>query len=269
MRRFGLKNAAALLVALALLLAGCGQTEVPEADGSLAKVLDARHLVLGLDASFPPMGFTDESGELVGFDIDVAREVCARLGIELVLRPIDWDAKEDELNSGNIDCIWNGMSATPARAESMLLSEPYMRNELILIVSDGSDARVARDLWGGKVGAQAGSSAQEVLEESDLADEVTEVLWGDNLELIDMLKRGELDAVLLDSVVAYYYIAASAERLYVLSDSLSEDELAIGFRKGDLALRDAVQKQLIAMKGDGSLGDISMQWFGTDITIVR
>lgn len=120
---------------------GCNtQKDMTVRDDSLQKVLNAGQLILDFDMGFLPMGFIDESGESVGFDIDMAREVCDRLGIALVVQGIDWDTKEDYLNDGRIDCIWNGLSVTPERAEAMNLTEPYMKNELIFVVA-GSTTR--------------------------------------------------------------------------------------------------------------------------------
>lgn len=257
---------------LTLTVSGCGgvtRTDAPTSDGSLQRVLDAGRLVLGLDANFPPMGFTDETGEIVGFDIDVAQEVCNRLGIELVKQPIDWDTKEDDLNSGRIDCIWNGMSISPARTEAMELSEPYMKNELIFVVPENNTAQTPHDLSGMTVGVQSGSTTQEVLESSDLYANIRVVLFDDCLTLFEQLEEGNVDAVFVDSVVAYYFIYSSEERLFVLDNSLSEEKCAIGFRKGNRELRDRVQELLSEMKTDGTLGDISAKWFGSDITLVR
>ena len=260
-----------LTAILALTAAGCGsaQTGDNRSDGSLQKILDAGQLVLGLDTEFPPMGFIDETGEIVGFDIDVAQEVCDRLGIALVKKGIDWDTKEEDLDKGNIDCIWNGMSVTPARAEAMNLSEPYMKNEVIVVVLGSSDIEGLRDLAGRKVGVQSGSTAQEVLETSDRVKDISVVTYDDNMELLNKLELGETDAALVDSVVAYHFILSSDKKYYILPDSLGEEEYAIGFRKGDQALRDRVQEILSEMKGDGTLGDISKKWFGSDITTVR
>lgn len=261
----------ALAALLPLSAAGCagGKAPAAESDGSLQKVLDAGRLVLGLDASFPPMGFADESGEIVGFDIDVAREVCNRLGVELVKQPIDWDEKENDLNSGRIDCIWNGMSVTPARAESMNLSLPYMKNELIFVDSGASGVKGVGDLDGLTVGVQSGSTAQDVLRETSYYRDIFAVPLDDNVEMLKRLEEGKLDAVLLDSVVAYYLIFSSSETYYVLPNSLAEEEYAIGFRKNDRELRDKVQEIIGAMKEDGSLGEISKKCFGSDITTVK
>ena len=273
MKRTNLKRIfAGLLAALLLVLAGCAisaEKQTAQKDDSLQKVLDAGQLVLGLDVSFPPMGFTDENGEIVGFDIDVAQEVCKRLGVRLVKQGIDWDQKEDDLNGGKIDCIWNGFSVTPERAEKMNLSEPYMKNELIVVVLKGSDAKILADLKGRTVGVQKGATAQEVLEASKLFPDI-EMKTYDTVEtVVERLNEKEIDAALIDSVFAYHYVFPSDNEYFSLSESLSEEEYAIGFRKGDGALRDKVQEILREMKADGTLGKISQKWFDSDITIVK
>lgn len=252
-------------------------TETPEEttaapagdDESLQKVLSDKKLVLGLDASFPPMGFTDDSNEIIGFDIDVAQEVCDRMGIELVKQPINWDTKEQDLNVGKIDCIWNGMSINPARAEAMNLSEPYMKNEMIFVVPSDSDIKSMDDLKGKTIGVQTGSTAQEILEGADLFADITESPLEDNITALNQMELGFSDAVFLDSVVANYLITANNKDYVILDGSLEAEEYAIGFRKNDQALRDEVQKQLGEMKADGKLGEISTKWFGSDITTVK
>ena len=260
--------AAALML---LSVAGCKDenTYDPEKDDSLKKVLDAGQLVLGLDLDFPPMGYMNDEGEVVGFDIDVAREVCRRLNIELVTQGIDWDEKEDDLNSGRIDCIWNGFSITPARDESMNLSDPYMKNEMIVVVSGESSLKALRDLKGCRVGVQSGSTAQEILEKSEIYAEVTPVLYDTVVLALKELDEGKIDAAVVDSIVAYNYILSSPAKYFVLSDSLGEEEYAVGFRKEDRKLRDRIQEIINEMKTDGTLGEISKEWFGSDITTVK
>ena len=258
------------IFAILLATAGCGaKKNSSENDNSLKKVLDAGQFVLGLDTEYPPMGFIDETGEIVGFDIDIAREVCTRLGVSLVTKGIDWDAKEDLLNNGDIDCIWNGMSVTPARAKSMNLSESYIKNELIFVVVGGSDILGLDDLKGKKVGVQSGSSTQDVIEATDFRADIEIVTFDTNMELMKSLTEGNMEAAFVDSLNAHYYIASSDKQFFVLPDGLNEEECAIGFRKGDGALRDKVQEIVSEMKVDGSLGEISKKWFGSDITIVK
>lgn len=237
------------------------------ADDSLQKVLDSGEFVLGLDATFVPMGYTDENNDIVGFDIDVAEEVCSRMGVALVKQPINWDTKEEDLNLGKIDCIWNGMSVNPSRAEEMNLSEPYMRNSMVFVVGEGSDIAGKDALDGKTVAVQNGSTAQTILEDSGL--NVTVNAIATNVEALQQLELGLVDSVFLDSVVAEYEIKNSGKAYTILPDGLEEEEYAIGFRKEDNALRNKVQDTLHEMKEDGTLGSISEKWFGSDITIVE
>lgn len=246
------------------------ESETPaEGDQSLQNILDKGELVLGLDASFPPMGFTDESNEIIGFDIDVAQEVCNRMGVELVKQPINWDTKEEDLKVGKIDCIWNGMSINPARAEAMNLSDPYMKNEMIFVVPADSEVKSMDDLEGKTVGVQTGSTAQEILEAWDKFDTITESPLEENVTALSQMELGFSDAVFLDSVVANYFITSNNKDYVVLDGNLEAEEYAVGFRKEDQALRDEVQKTLSEMKADGALGEISTKWFGSDVTTVQ
>ena len=226
-----------------------------DADESLQKVLDSGKFILGLDATFKPMGYTDENDEIVGFDIDVAEEVCSRLGVELVKEPID--------------CIWNGMSVNSGREEAMNLSEPYMKNSMIFVVGPSSEAKGMEDLKGKTIAVQNGSTAQEILEKCDISDSITVQAMSTNVEALQQLDLGIVDAVFLDSVVADFEIKSSGKDYVSLPDGLEEEEYAIGFRKNDQKLRDEVQKILSEMKADGKLGEISTKWFGSDITTVK
>lgn len=257
----------AVLMMLSLLF-GCGKSEV-QTDDSYKKITDKGELVLGFDDNFPPMGFKDESGNYVGFDIDVAKETCKRLGVDLKLQPINWDEKEKDLNEGRIDCIWNGLSVNSERQESMNLSEPYMENQLVFVVRKDSACKTTDDLKGKTVGTQAGSSTESALASASNIPEIKTELADDNVTLFDMLDTNRIDAVFLDSIVAYYYIAENNKEYYVLPTVLDNEDFAIGFRKDDRVLRDVVQKMLHEMKEDGTLARISTDWFGTDVTIVK
>ena len=284
------KNFARILAALALvptlMFAGCAsevtvdeaaenttaaenaeETAAASEDASLQNVLDAGKLVLGLDATFKPMGFTDEEDNIVGFDIDLAEEVCKRMGVELVKQPVDWDTKEQDLDAGKIDCIWNGMSVTDERAEIMNLSDPYMKNDMIFVVKTDSAIASQADLDGKTVAVQSGSSAQTILAESGL--NITTVELATNVECLQQLELDLADAVFMDSVVANYEITTTGKAFTVLPDGLSPEEYAIGFRKNDQALRDEVQRILSEMKADGTVEEISTKWFGSDITTIQ
>ncbi len=268
----GMKRMLPVILALLLCFSatGCGKSDqAASKDDSLAKVIASRQLVIGLDDAYPPMGFRDDNGRIVGFDIDMANEACHRIGVEPVFRPINWEEKEKELNSGAIDCIWSGMSVTPERAEAMNLSESYVQNELIFVVYEDSDVKAYRDLPGKRIGFQAGSSTEDALRNDPLGQTATILSYDSIPELLAELKSGRLDAILIDSIVAYYCIFNGKDTYYVLPDSLLEEECAIGFRKGDILLRDKLQSVISDMKADGTLGAISDKWFGSDITIVK
>ncbi len=239
-------------------------------DSSLQDVLDKGSFILGLDDSFPPMGFRDENGEIVGFDIDAAIEVAKRLGVELVPQPIDWNAKEQELATGNIDCIWNGFTVTPERERVMAFSAPYVRNAQVVVVRGDSDVNTLEDLAGGSVGVQAGSSAQVAIDDTPgFKDSLKEIIeFKENLTALMDLEIGGVDAVVMDLLVANDNINRSGKDFRILDQTLTEEEYAIGFRKNDIALRDAVDAELLAMAEDGTLAQIAEKWFGADITIV-
>jgi polar amino acid transport system substrate-binding protein len=234
------------------------------ADNSLEKVQDAGVFVLGLDDSFPPMGFRDENNEIVGFDIDLAKEVAGRLGVELKTQPIDWASKEQELATGNIDCIWNGFTITPERQKALLFSAPYLNNAQVVVVRADSQISSIENLAGKRVALQAGSTALNALNEnSELKSSLSEVVeLRDNLTAFMELNQRTVDAVILDEVVARYNISKSDYPFVVLSDKLASEEYAIGFRKKDVQLRDAVQNELNNMLGDGTMTKITAKWFG-------
>jgi polar amino acid transport system substrate-binding protein len=260
------------IVALALAIAlACALCTAALADGSLEKVTQSGKFILGLDDSFPPMGYRDENNEIVGFDIDLAREVSARLGVELVLQPIDWSAKELELSGGNIDCIWNGMSRTDEREQSMALSADYMNNKIVLMVKDEGYA-AKEDLADKVVAVQSDSFAEEVLDYEEYAEykaTLKEVrAYPDYLTAIMDLQNGNVDAVAIDLVVANYRIASLGDDSLRLIDDLEDDLFCVGFRKDDVALRDAVDAALKDMAKDGALDEICAKWFGENISLI-
>lgn len=258
----------ATVMTCGVLLSGCGGAD--GADTSLADVKAKGKLVMGLDDSFPPMGFRDENENIVGFDVDVAKEVTKRMGVELVLQPIDWTAKEQELATGNVDCLWNGFTKTPQRTKEMNLSDPYMKNTQVVVVLTDSEVKKLDDLAGKTVVVQGGSSAELAIDEKKgFKDTLKElVAVGDNIKAMMDLSVGGSDAVIMDEVVARYYSEKDPGKYRLLEETLADEEYVIGFAKKNQSLRDEVQKQLGEMAKDGTLGGISKTWFGTDITIV-
>lgn len=243
------------------------------ADNSLQYIKDNGKLVMGLDDTFAPMGFTDDNGDIIGFDVDLAKAVCEKLGVELVLQPVKWEAKEQELATKNIDCIWNGLSLTPERKENMTMSKPYMTNDISLVVKSDSTIATMADMAGLRLAVQGGSSAEEALNDDTnkaFRESLGQINPFDKYDtaLMDM-ETSNSDAVLMDTVMANYMINSLGKDYKVLGESLLPDEYAIGFRKGDAALCAEVEKALSELKADGTVAEISTKWFGTDITTIQ
>lgn len=228
--------------------------------------------VLGLDASFPPMGFTEADGTITGYDIDLAKEVSKRLNLEFVAKPINWEAKELELSSGSIDCIWNGFTMTEERLEKMAFTSAYLNNDQILVVRNDGTINSLKDAEGKVIGCQSGSSAEEAIESNrEFASSLKSVKkYEDNLTALNDLEVGGIDAVVMDSVVADYTIKIGKRNLTVVEESLSKEAYGIGFRNDEngIELRDKVQKVLLEMAEDGTVAKISENWFGKDISVI-
>lgn len=261
------------LLLVTMLLIGVMAHHAMAEDNSLQEILDKGTLILGLDDTFPPMGFRDENtNDIVGYDIDLAAEVAARLGVTLVCQPIDWAAKELELVGKNIDCIWNGMSITDERLESMAMSFPYMNNQIVMIAKDSAGYGSIEDMAGKNIAVQSGSFAEEVLETyeeyADFFASVNVLAYDEYLTALMDLQQGGVDGVLIDLVVAEYRIAGLGDDSLVVVDALEDDLYGIGFRKDDVALRDKVDEILLEMEADGTIAAISEAWFGKNISII-
>ncbi|MDO5521244.1 MAG: amino acid ABC transporter substrate-binding protein [bacterium] len=270
MKRIG--KVLSLLLMLSMVLSACGSKSASTGeDTSLKYIKDKGELVLGLDASFPPMGFKDDSGNIVGFDIDLAKEVCSRMGVTLKLQPVDWNNKEMELTTKNIDLIWNGLSYSQDRNDKMTLSESYMTNRQVMVVLKDSSIQTLADLKGKTVSLQSGSTASEAMDKNkEVKDSLKEVVKiDDNVKAMMDLQVNGSDAVAMDEVVARYYSEQNQGKYRILDETLSDEQYVVGFRKGDQQLCDEVMKYLKEMKNDGKLAEISTKWFGSDITTIK
>lgn len=243
-------------------------TDAPESEAAGTEK-SGDTFTVGFDQDFPPMGFVGEDGEFTGFDLELAAEVAERLGKEIVYQPIAWDAKDMELESGTIDCIWNGFTMN-GREDSYTWSEPYMKNNQVFVVKADAGISTKADLAGKVVDVQTDSSAEAALKE----DEELMNSFGQLVTVADYntafmdLESGAVDAIAMDDVVASYQIEQRQVDFVVLDETLAAEEYGIGFKLGNEELRDQVQDTLKEMAADGTLAEISNKWFGKDITTI-
>lgn len=227
---------------------------------------------VGLDDTFAPMGFRDDKGKLVGFDIDLATAVAKEMGLKIEFKPINWDAKDMELKSKNIDCIWNGMSQTPEREKAMSLSKKYLNNKIILMTQkDDVVVENAADLAKYNIGTQADSSALEMLGKNekynDFKDKITEYKSYDDA-ILDM-KAGRIDVIAIDQVLGEYKNKNMGEAMKSLEYNLGDDFYVIGFRKDDKELTKSVNEAIKTLIDNGEAAKISEKWFGKDIVVFK
>ncbi len=250
-----------LCVVMAMgLMVGCG-SDKDAASGSDAK----KKFTVGFDAAFPPYGYQDDNGEYVGFDLDLAAEVCKRNNWELVKQPLDWNSKDMELNTGAIDCIWNGFTMSEDRVDTYAWTEPYVDNSQVFVVKADSGIAAKADLKDKNVLVQADSSALEALKAKDNKalkdsfknlDEVPEY----NTAFLN-LEAGSGDAIAMDIGVAEYQLEQrGADKFKILDEKLSTEQYGIGFKLDNTELRDTVQKTLKAMVKDGKFMEIAKKW---------
>ena len=272
---------AAVLMAAAMVftMAGCGSSK--DADTSAKKETKTedskdkensdKQFIVGFDAEYPPYGYKDDNGEYVGFDLDLAQEVCARNGWELVKQPIDWDSKDMELNSGSIDCIWNGFTMT-GREDDYTWSKPYVDNSIVVVVKEGSGIEKKEDLAGIVIAVQADSSGLAALTDEEDNEENLKLAasFSDLQQVADYntafmnLEAGAVDAIVVDIGVADYQLE-SRTGFVMLDDKIRTEQYAVGFKLGNEELRDQVQSTLDEMVKDDTFDDIAKKWDLSDM----
>lgn len=275
-----MKKISALLLAMVMgvsMLSGCGETaqtsktEEKTADTSLEDIKAKGKFVVGLDATFAPMGFTDESGEIVGFDIDLAKASAEKMGVDVEFLPIDWDSKSMELASGNIDVIWNGFSISDERKKEVLFTDPYLTTGQVVVVKADSDIAKKTDLAGKKVALQDGSTSEEALK----ADTATYEAIGDsnisrfkeNTQVLMEVESGRADAAVIDEIFVRYYLAKEGmtDKFKVLDESFADEDYGVGGRLNDVSFINALNDAIKACISDGTASKYSLEWFGEDM----
>lgn len=252
----------AMTLALAGVLAGCSSSNSSDTSSTTNSnaASDAFTLIVGFDQSYPPYGFVGDDGNYTGFDLDLAQAVCEKEGWNLEMKAIDWDAKDALLSQGNINCIWNGFTME-GRENGYTFSDPYMLNEQVVVVKNDSDVSALSDLAGKTVMTQVDSAALDVLE-GDQADLNASFSGGavqtigDYNNAFMQLQSGMVDAVACDLSIAQYQVAQNPGQYVVLTESLSSEHYAVGFKKGDSDLANQVSEALKALDEEGKVKEL-------------
>jgi len=249
---------------MSMMILGCSDKALTTWD----EIEERGYFIVGLDDTFAPMGFRDESGELVGFDIDLAKAVSEVLGVEVQFQPIDWDSKVLELNSGKIDMIWNGLTITEEREKEMLFSNPYIENAQIIMVLENSNIDSISDLEGLTLGVQISSAAEEAVLKNSVSTLLDELVKYDtyNTALLE-LNNGQVDAIVIDEIMGRYIMSQNPGEYIVASENFGEEAYGIGFRLNSEDIRDKINEALVQLVEDGIAKTISEKWFDEDIFV--
>lgn len=276
-----LLSAVLALTLVAGLAVGCG-SEDAQSDASVNETEEAGEeaekptFIVGFDAEYPPYGYMDENGEYTGFDLELAEAVCEMEGWELVKKPIDWNSKDMELNSGSIDCIWNGFTMNGREAD-YLFSVPYVDNSQVIVVADNGEIATFADLAGKTVGVQAASAALSLLEtpeadggQKELADTFGSLnQFADYNTAFTELQAGALDALAIDIGVAKYQINTRGEGFVIIDQTLNTEQYAVGFRLGDQELCDTVNAALQELANSGKVAELAEKYEIADMVTLK
>ncbi len=267
MKKRFLLGAAALILSFSMIGCSSSQGSSSKEDKSLEAIKQKGEFVVGLDDTFAPMGFRDEKGEIVGLDIDLAKEVAKRMGVKAVFKPVEWDGIIMSLNNEDIDLIWNGLSITEKRKEQINYSSPYMLDGQAIIVKGNSSIKSKKDLKGKIVALQMGSTSEDAVQkEPEVLNSFKELKkYGNYAEALMDLQIGRVDAVVIDEMVGRYYMTKKPGVYTVLDEGFEAQEMGIGFRKSDISFKNEVNKILDEMKADGTAKKISEKWLGKDL----
>src|SRR5471030_2192941 len=264
----------AIIATLGTTLVACkGTTQNKSSEAkATGSTLDKDELVIGLDDTFVPMGFKDESGKLVVFDVDLADAVAKKLNKTIKFQPIDWSMKETELNNGNIDLIWNGYSITDKRKEKVEFSKPYLNNTQVIVTLADSNIKSKTDLAGKKVGAQNESTAVDAVKADGgimkSFDGGKIVTFTDNNDALMDLEAKRLDDIVVDEILARYYMKARGQEKYkILTENFGKEQYGVGIKKGDTKFVEAFNKALDEVIADNTAAEISKKWFQEDIIV--
>ncbi|WP_413538067.1 amino acid ABC transporter substrate-binding protein [Enterococcus malodoratus] len=256
-------------------LTACGKKEA-SGDDSWKTIEKDKKVTIGLDDTFVPMGFKDEDGKIVGFDVDLAKAVFKEYDIKAEFQPIDWSMKENELENGTIDLIWNGYTVTKSREKKVLFTDPYAQNEQVLVTKKDSNITKAEDMKGKILGAQEGSSGYEAFNNQaktlkDIVKDNDATLYASFNEAMIDLENGRINGLLIDKVYADYYLkqANKLNDYNIFSVGFKNENFAVGARKGDKELVKKINSAFKELQENRKYGEISKKWFGEELSLPK
>lgn len=264
-----------LVLVVSIFAVGCGgndpktEGDVTPTDTSLTDLQERGLMIVGCDDQFPPMGFVGDDNKLTGFDLELAALVAEKLGVTMQPQVIDWAAKEMELNSGNIDVIWNGYTINAERNEKVEYTKPYLQNEQLIMVKADSDIKKKVDLAGKKLGTQVESAGLDAINDDKEVSESMESLSEYDTFILALtdLKSNRLDAVVTDKTLINYVMNKDPGAFKVLDENMGDEYYGIGCAKGSVALREAIDKALDELEAEGKIDELTNKWFGENIVI--
>lgn len=253
-----------IVLSFIFLLSGCKSKPL----NTWEEIIERGYIVVGLDDTFAPMGFRNNSGDLVGFDVELAKEVGKMLNIEVRFQAIDWDSKTLELNSGTIDMIWNGLTITEDRKQEMLFSDPYIKNTQMILSTNNTNIVKIADLENKTVGVQISSSADEAVSKNSIVSKIKNLIKYDQYtQALIELDNNTIDAIVIDEVMGRYMISKTTNQYVVASEAFTEETYGIGFRLTSKSIKDKINDALNELKDKDIAKEISIKWFNEDIFI--
>ncbi|BDR57191.1 amino acid ABC transporter substrate-binding protein [Xylocopilactobacillus apis] len=248
-------------------LTGCGRQKTNSDQWS--RIKDEKRVIVGLDDTFVPMGFQNKSGQIVGYDVDLARAVFALYGIKVDFQPIDWSMKENELQNQTIDLIWNGYSKTAEREKKVLFSDSYMSNDQVVVSLKKKKINSFKDMKGKIIGIQNGSSGYDRFEQQphvlkDFVKNQTPVLYDGFSEAFMDLNAGRIDGLLIDRGYASYYLSheSNPDDYSLINGGFKPESFVVGMRKSDHELAQKINQGFKELKKSGKMAEIHKKWFG-------
>jgi L-cystine transport system substrate-binding protein len=231
----------------------------------LTQIKQRGTLKVGLEGTYPPFSFQDESGQLTGFETEFARQLAQHLGVKASLQPTKWDGLLAALDSKRIDVVINQVTISPERAKKYALSTPYTVSGIqALTLKDKADSIKNPDsLSGKKVGVGLGTNYEQWLRENIKGVDIR--TYDDDPTKYQDLRFHRLDAILVDRLAALDLVKKSGDKMALAGPAFSRQEAAVALRKGNPELLKAINDAISSMKKDGSLHKLSLQWFGQDV----